>query len=95
MTIILKELLTVWLYSIVIMCLKLLVIYKVLSLLLNIQVLWSVTAIEHAVPNISQALHSINIFELFYINFTCDTEKHKDVCMIDTTIFPTIRHVPK
>jgi len=53
------------------------------------------TAIERAVPNISQALHSINIFELFYINSTCDTGEHKDECMIDTTIFPTIRHVPK
>jgi len=38
-----KELLTVWLCYIIVICLKLLVIYKVLPLLLNIQVLWSVT----------------------------------------------------
>ena len=37
-----KELLTVSLYYIIVICLKLLVVYKVLPLLLNIQVLWSV-----------------------------------------------------
>lgn len=43
MSIVLKELLTVCLYYIIVMCLKVLVIYKVLPLLLNIQVFWSVT----------------------------------------------------
>jgi len=43
MSIALKELLTVWLYYIIVICLKLLVVYKVLPLLLNIHVLWSMT----------------------------------------------------
>jgi hypothetical protein len=65
MIIVLKELLTVWLYYIIVICLQLLVIYKDLPVLLNIQVVWSVTLplFGHVVPNISQALHSFNIFE--------------------------------
>lgn len=60
MGIVLKELLTVWLYCIVLMCCDIQGFANVAEYL---GLMEYDTAIGHAVPNILQVLHSFNIFE--------------------------------